>query len=73
MSTGSTEPKGIFVAVNDYLGLGLREELSKPDMARGIVESAGHRWLPDYESRGSTVTAAGLEAVLTAVDFFLRD
>lgn len=73
MSTGSTEPKQIFVAVNRQLGLGLDDRLSKPDLARAIVESAGYSWAPDYESRGSTVTAAGLVAVLKAVEFFLSE
>jgi hypothetical protein len=73
MSTGSTEPKEIFVAVNRELGLGLDESASKPDLACAIVESAGYRWAPDFESRGSTVTASGLAAVLRAVAFFLKD
>lgn len=71
MSTGSTEPKEILVAVNRQLGLGLDDRSSKPELARGIVESAGYKWAPDYESRGSTVTAPGLSAVLKAVEFFL--
>lgn len=73
MSTGSTEPKEIFVTINRQLGLGLDERSTKPELARAIVECAGHSWAPDYESRGSTVTAAGLLAVVKAVDFFLAD
>ena len=71
MSTGSTEPKAIFVAVNDQLGLGLNTNLSKPDLACAIVQASGSRWAPDCESRGGTVTAEGLERVLRAVLFFL--
>jgi hypothetical protein len=70
MSTGSTEPKALFTAVNEQLGLGLDDELGKPDLARAIVEAAGMHWAPDYESRGATVTANGLEAVAAAVRFF---
>lgn len=70
MSTGSTEPKTLFTAVNDELGLGLDDGLGKPDLARAIVEAAGMRWAPDYESRGATVTGKGLEAVAAAVRFF---
>lgn len=73
MSTGSTEPKEVFAAVNRQLGLGLDDRSSKPELARAIVESAGYTWKPDYESRGSTVTAAGLNAVLSAVEFFLAE
>ena len=73
MSTGSTEPRAIFALVNDQLGLGLDNRLGKPDLARAIVESSGERWHPDYESRGATVTKAGLIAVLGAVHFFLDD
>lgn len=67
MSTGSTEPKQIFTIVNDQLGLGLNPRGGKPALARGIVEAAGGRWEADYESRGSTITRQGLEAVAAAV------
>lgn len=72
MSTGSTEPRAIFVLVNDRLGLGLDDQLGKPALARGIVEASGHTWHPDFESRGATVTKPGLIAVLEAVRFFVR-
>jgi hypothetical protein len=71
MSTGSTEPRRIFVLVNDRLGLGLDPRLGKPELARGIVEASGALWHPDYESRGATVTKSGLEAVLEAIHFFV--
>lgn len=73
MSTGSTEPRAIFVCVNDQLGLGLDGTLGKPELARAIVEASGERWHPDFESRGATVTRSGLLAVLKAVHFFLDD
>jgi hypothetical protein len=73
MSTGSTEPRRIFVLVNERLGLGLDSRLGKPDLARGIVEASGASWHPDYESRGATVTKSGLEAVLAAVRFFTEE
>lgn len=71
MSTGSTEPREIFDIVNDHLGLGIDRSLTKPNMARQIVEAAGMSWNADYESRGGTVTKVGLEAVLEAVVYFL--
>lgn len=71
MSTGSTEPREIFDIVNDRLGLGIDSRLTKPDMAREIVEAAGLTWNAHYESRGGTVTKLGLEAVLVAVDHFV--
>ncbi len=70
MSTGSTEPRELFVAVNEQLGLGLPSGGTKPELARGIVESAGEVWLPTYESSGSTITLNGLKAVHAAVEFF---
>lgn len=70
MSTGSTEPRAIFDLVNEELALGHSQSLSKPDLARAIVESAGEPWLADYESRGGTVTLKGLQAVRDAVRFF---
>lgn len=71
MSTGSTEPREIFDLVNDALGLGIDRSLTKPDMARQIVEAAGLPWNAHYESRGGTVTKVGLAAVLEAVDHFV--
>ena len=70
MSTGSTEPRALFDAVNVELGLGVPTGGTKPEMARGIVEASGSRWLPQYESAGGTVTLDGLHAVLNAVRFF---
>lgn len=69
MSTGSTEPKAIFLLVNEGLGLGLSTKLTKPELARGIVELAGFTWPAAAESRGGTVTAEGLLQVLRAVEF----
>ena len=73
MSTGSTEPKEIFLVVNEALGLGLAKGLTKPELAKAIVESSGTTWTATCESRGGTVTAEGLERVLMAVRFFLGD
>ncbi len=70
MSTGSTEPRELFAAVNEQLGLGLPADGTKPELARGIVEASGAAWLSSYESSGSTITLRGLKAVHTAVEFF---
>ena len=71
MSTGSTEPREIFVRINECLGLGLEPRLGKPEMARAIAESAGVPWTPTCESRGATVTLEGLQRVRAATGFFL--
>lgn len=71
MSTGSTEPREIFEIVNDSLGLGIDDHLTKPEIARQIVESAGLTWNAHYESSGGTVTKFGLVAVLQAVEHFV--
>jgi hypothetical protein len=71
MSTGSTEPKVIFVEVNTQLGLGLPSRLTKPGLARAIVEASGGHWDPTCESNGSTVTIVGLKKVRDAVAFFV--
>lgn len=71
MSTGSTEPRAIFELVNEQLSLGIDPRLGKPQLARAIVEASGGTWHPDFESRGATVTLAGLRAVRDAVRFFL--
>lgn len=72
-STGSTEPKELFIHIADCLGLGIELNLNKPVLARQIVESSGAVWLPDYESTGSTVTLKGLIAVKSAVEFYLAN
>ena len=72
MSTGSTEPKEIFLMANDVLGLGLPTGLTKPELARGLVEASGEVWTATCESRGGTVTAEGLDRVLSSVRFFLE-
>jgi len=59
--------KEIFLLVNEVLGLSLDGDLSKPELARAIVETAGHDWLPSHESKGGTITTNGLQAVLAAV------
>lgn len=66
MSTGSTEPRAIFVLADERLGLNLQAH-TKHGMAREIVELAGMPWLPAYGSRGATITKRGLQAVLQAV------
>ena len=72
-STGSTEPKELFLRISDSLGLGIDSILPKPVMARRIVESSGQSWVPDYESSGGTVTLKGLQAVQSSVEYFLAN
>ena len=67
IAPGSTVTKEIFLLVNEVLGLSLDGDLSKPELARAIVETAGHDWLPSHESEGGTITAGGLQAVLAAI------
>ena len=71
ISTGSTEPREIFDLINTIFGLGLSSHLTKPEMARAIVEATGESWNADFESRGGTVTREGLLAVHKAVTYFV--
>ena len=72
MSTGSTEPKEIFILVSRELGLGLDTTLSKPQLARAIVEADGLAWGAKDESRGGTVTTDGLDKVAKVVRRLLQ-
>ena len=72
-STGSTEPKELFLLIVEALGLGIESSLPKPILARRIVESAGLDWLPDHESTGGTVTLKGLEVVKSSVEYYLSN
>jgi len=72
VSTGSTEPKELFILINDLLGLAIPSNLQKPDMAQQIVELSGGMWSAECESAGGTVTHLGLERVRDAVSFFTR-
>lgn len=66
MSRGSTEPRILFTMIIERIGLDTQAS-TKHDLARAIVESAGHVWYRSYESRGGTVTLNGLAAVRAAV------
>ena len=72
-STGSTEPKKIFIDVLRGLGLSLDEHLHKPELGQAIVQAAGLNWDDQCDSRntpsggGDTVTLMGLNRVLEAV------
>lgn len=72
VSIGSTEPKGVFDAVNDRLSLGIDRALTKPEYAQAIAELADVPWDATCDSRhtasggGSTVTITGLERVFEA-------
>ena len=73
VSTGSTEPKDLFIVISDLLGLAISTKLQKPEMARQIVELSGGNWGSDCESTGGTITHLGLERVRDAVSFFTSD
>ncbi len=70
-STGSTEPKELFLQVAHCLAIDISDVNTKPTIAKRIVEVSGEIWLPNFESSGSTVTLEGLKAVHSAVEFFL--
>ncbi len=72
-STGSTEPRELFLQVAEALGIDIAGAGTKPGIAKKIVESAGVPWQVDYESSGSTITLKGLKAVHSAVEFFLQN
>lgn len=67
VSSGSSEPREFFSRIIELLGLPTPSQDDKPGLARGIVECAGLKWLPTFESRGSTVTLAGIKSVQEAV------
>ncbi len=70
-ANGAREPKQILVIVNDRLGLGFDNSLSKPELARSIVQSAGLTWTPDCWSRPQTLTRTGLLRIENAVKLYL--
>lgn len=70
-ATGSREPKKILELVNDHLGLGFDNRLSKPELAKGIVQAAGLTWTPECWSRPQTLTRQGLLRIETAVKILL--
>ena len=71
-SRGSTEPKELFIQIAIAIGLEFSNDMSKPELAKLIVERSGNKWHSNFESNGATVTKEGLEAVKNAVDFFLN-
>jgi len=72
MAHGSREPKKILCIVNDRLGLGLDNNLSKPDLAKLVCYSAGVTWTPACWSRPMVLTKIGLLHVELAVILLLQ-
>ena len=70
-STGSSEPKELFLQIAHCLAIDISDVSTKPTIAKRIVEVSGAIWLPNYESSGGTVTKDGLKAVHSAVEFYL--
>jgi hypothetical protein len=71
-SRGSTEPKELLIQIALALGIQHHRSLSKPQLAKLIVEHSGLPWLDNYESNGSTITKRGMLALKEAVDFFFK-
>jgi hypothetical protein len=68
ISTGSTEPKDFLLAVADQLGItGLSLGMDKQELGKLIVEARGELWLPDFDSKGGTITKEGLMAIKSSV------
>ncbi|QJW35493.1 hypothetical protein [Cellulosimicrobium protaetiae] len=67
LSTGSTEPRSFFAAIDAAMGLGILSR-TKQGMAREIVQFSGASWESRFESAGATVTLDGLRAVAEAVE-----
>jgi hypothetical protein len=67
VSTGAKEPKALLLAANERLGLGLSPSLSKPELARRIVEAAGVAWTDNCHARGNTITITGLTRIQLAI------
>jgi hypothetical protein len=73
ISTGSTEPKELFEAIIDQLGLtAIGKGLDKQGLGKLIVEADGELWLPEYDSTGGTVTKEGLLAIKLAVSHLTK-
>ena len=68
VSTGSTEPKEVLIAVADQLGItGLSKGMDKPELGKLLVEASGNLWLPEFDSTGGTITKEGLVAIKQSV------
>jgi hypothetical protein len=73
VSRGSSEPREFLLEVANQVGLQSQATgLDKPGIGKLIVESNGEAWLPDYDSRGSTVTKDGLLAIERVVSKMLE-
>lgn len=66
LGPGSTLPADFFQAVGAAVDVDT-SGLNGAQAARAIVEAKGRTWKPEFESQGSTVTVAGLEALRDAV------
>lgn len=73
VSSGSTEPKTVFIDVIQSLRLRVSTKLKKPALAKAIAKAAGLSWDRQCDSTsspsggGGTVTRVGLLRVLEAI------
>lgn len=72
LGPGSKEKKAVFEQVIDRLELPIGPA-TKPELARQIAALGGQVWDGSCESTGDTITAVGLERVLSAVRAIRRE
>ena len=70
VSRGSTEPKELLLVISELCSITINPRMTKPELAKAIVEHAGLRWRASCSSTGSTITLDGLLLVLQATKLF---
>ena len=69
LGPGSKERKSVLTNLAIGLGIPFSHELSKQALASLLADNLGRIWLPEYESRGQTITLQGLNLLLEAASF----
>lgn len=64
LGPGSKERKSVLINLAIGLGVPFSHELTKQELAAHLASKFGRHWLPEFESRGQTITLKGLNLLL---------
>jgi hypothetical protein len=73
LGPGSKERKSVLINLAIGLGIPFSHEFTKQELAAHLANRFGMRWLPEFESRGQTITLQGLNVLLDAASALIRN
>jgi hypothetical protein len=73
LGPGSKERKSVLINLAIGLGIPFSHEFTKQELAAHLANRFGRRWLPEFESRGQTITLKGLNVLLEAATGLIQN